>query len=105
MFQFCEHHLYNKPHCVCSGRALEDLLSILKEAIIVALQGDKQELRDLRWLRFLKQQDLIDMVLCKEDLNNTSPEFAKLSGDQQNQIMALRGLLGHNVLEACLQKR
>jgi hypothetical protein len=77
----------------------------LKAAIIRALCGLSDELKDLHWLRFINNFDLASaLAACNDDFYEAT-EGLLLTEEQDDQMLSLRGLLGRNVLEHCLEKR
>lgn len=91
-----------------AGKLLESLLPQLKGAIVRALHKGAETLRDLQWLRGHNVNDLAEvLVSCEEDFYGATGDsmFSTLSKERQDQLLMLRGLLGHNVLEHCLEKR
>jgi hypothetical protein len=89
-----------------TGKNLNALLPLLKGAIAIAVHKSADEFADLRWLSFRNNfDDLVKpLVACKSDFYEAT-ERQRLTEEYQNQMLALRGLLGRNVLEHCLEKR
>jgi hypothetical protein len=72
------------------------------------LHAASESFPDLRWLRHVENpEDLLELLVsCTVEFGAaTSATFGMLTEDKRQQLLALRGLLGHNVLEHCLQKR
>jgi hypothetical protein len=103
----CAWHATLTPHYwYHAGRNLDALLPLLKAAITCAVYKNVETFKDLHWLRFLDSFDGLAAVLeaCETDFYEATEEL-NLTETQEQQMLALRGLLGRNVLEHCLAKR
>jgi hypothetical protein len=89
-----------------AGKSLEALLPQLKAAIVHAVHNSRNDFEDLNWLSYLNNfEDLATaLVACKSDFYDAT-EGLRLTEEYQQQMLALRGLLGGKVLEHCLEKR
>jgi hypothetical protein len=78
----------------------------LKEAIVRAVHKNVEKFQDLNWLSYINNfEDLATtLVACKSEFYEAT-EGLCLTEEYQQQVLALRGLLGCKVLEHCLEKR
>lgn len=91
-----------------TGKALGKLTPLLKTAIVRALHKACDTFRDLQWLKLVGNlEDFVKaLVSCTDEFEDaTAAVFGMLTEEKKHQMLALRGLLGHGVLEHCLQKR
>ena len=102
----------------CAGKRLHSLLPQLKDAIVRALHRGTENFRDLHWMTLVDDVHKIAraVVSCEEEFHDATSEMPRAafergdgveaaSTERRDQLLALRGLLGHGVLEHCLEKR
>jgi hypothetical protein len=79
------------------------LLPDLKLALVHALRRRARSVDELKWMAYCHDIDTLAqaVVSCDQDFRVATANL-QLSDKEQDQMLALRGLLGHRCLKHCL---